>query len=409
MRLSSIIVKELFERRSQLITSFIAIVLGITVIVGIRTITHFSEKAVARELDNLGANVLILPKDATVSDYYSADFTGAELPEAYVQTITSSSLQGVDHLSPKLSASVELQGRRVILTGILPKNEFANKQVWQMTGDIFSRPQGCGTVSIPGVTKDTPGSLDRAAVRKEVIETLAQNEVLVGADIANRYALTKGKTVGLLGRTFTVRSVLPQTGTIDDSRLFAHLHVVQQMLGKGKVVSAIEILGCCKEISTGLVTKLNALLPNARVVTVAQITSTQLRTNSLMSQFSSIFLVFILLVGGVSIANYMFANVRERRKEIGTFIAIGMSPRQVVAIFYGKALLLGVIGGIIGYLFGTLLAVWLGPRIAQIPVLPLPILLGWAVLISAAMNMLATIIPASAAARTDPASVLMED
>jgi len=408
MRLSSIILKELFERRSQLITSFIAIVLGITVIVGIRTITHFFEKAVARELDNLGANVLILPKDATVSDYYSADFSGAELPEDYLQAITSSSLQGVDNLSPKLSTSIDYQGRRVILTGILPKNEFANKQAWQMTGDIFSRPQGCGAVDLPGGAQD-PASLDRAAVRKEVIETLPQSDVLVGADIAARYALTKGKTISLLGRTFTVRSILPQTGTVDDSRIFAHLHVVQQMLGKGKVVSAIEILGCCKAISEGLVSKLNTLLPNARVVTVAQITSTQLRTNNMMAQFSSIFLVFILLVGGVSIANYMFANVRERRKEIGTFIAIGMSPRQVVTIFYGKALILGIIGGVIGYLFGTVLAITLGPRIAMMPVLPLPSLLGWAVLISAALNVLATIIPATAAARTDPASVLMEE
>ena len=49
------------------------------------TVAHFSEKAVARELDNLGANVLILPKSATVSDYYSADlvcFGTAFRPEA---------------------------------------------------------------------------------------------------------------------------------------------------------------------------------------------------------------------------------------------------------------------------------------------------------------------------------------
>jgi creatinine amidohydrolase/Fe(II)-dependent formamide hydrolase-like protein len=61
VRKLDIILKELCERKSQLITSFIAITLGITVIVGIRTVTYFSEKAVALELDNLGANVLILP------------------------------------------------------------------------------------------------------------------------------------------------------------------------------------------------------------------------------------------------------------------------------------------------------------------------------------------------------------
>jgi len=100
--------KELFERPSQLITSFIAIVLGIAVIVSIRTMTHFSGKAVARELDNLGANVLILPKASSVDNYYTADFEGEEMPEEYVDRITTSSLQGVDNLSPKLTMPVTL-------------------------------------------------------------------------------------------------------------------------------------------------------------------------------------------------------------------------------------------------------------------------------------------------------------
>ncbi len=111
-----------------------------------------------------------------------------------------------------------------------------------------------------------------------------------------------------------MRRVLPQTGTVDDARIFAHLHTVQAMYGKGHVLSAIEVVGCCKEISKGLVTGLNNLLPDAHVVTISQIASTQQRTNALMAQFSLIFLVIIVLVGAVSIANYMFANVQERRQ-----------------------------------------------------------------------------------------------
>ena len=128
----------------------------------------------------------------------------------------------------------------------------------------------------------------------------------------------------------------------------------------------------------------------------------------MMAQFSLVFLVIIVLVGGVSIANYMFANVQERRKEIGTLVAIGMSPRQVLSIFYGKALILGVVGGVFGYAFGTGLAVWLGPRIARMPVLPIPALLGWALVISVVLTLLATAVPARKAAGLDPATILME-
>ena len=78
MDLKKLALKEMFQHRNQLFSSLIAITLGIAAIVGIKNITYFSEKAVSSELDTLGANVLILPKSASVQDYYSADFQEEE-------------------------------------------------------------------------------------------------------------------------------------------------------------------------------------------------------------------------------------------------------------------------------------------------------------------------------------------
>ncbi|MCP4646838.1 MAG: ABC transporter permease, partial [bacterium] len=61
MNLLNLIKKEMFERKQQLVTSFLTILLGITAIVSINTITHSSQTAVKQELEQLGANVLILP------------------------------------------------------------------------------------------------------------------------------------------------------------------------------------------------------------------------------------------------------------------------------------------------------------------------------------------------------------
>ena len=66
MQLKHLVWRELFERKNQLATSFLAILLGVAVIVAIKNITVYSEKAVARELDALGANILILPKSASL-------------------------------------------------------------------------------------------------------------------------------------------------------------------------------------------------------------------------------------------------------------------------------------------------------------------------------------------------------
>ena len=405
MRLRKLVWKELFERKNQVITGLLAILLGITVIVAIKNITFYSEKAVAQELDALGANILVLPKSATLQNYYSADMQGEEFPEEYVERLTQSNLQGVDNLSPKLSFPVEIQGHKFTLTGILPKSEFQAKALWQVAG-VFSRPEGCGTVvPIPGLT---PAQPKETMVRTRVIETLNNTEALVGADVAGTLGLKSNDTISVMGKIFTVAAVLPQTGTVDDSRIFGHLHTVQQLAGKGRVINVIEIVGCCDQISKGLVPKINGLLPEAKVVTIAQVVDTQIKTNRMMSNLSMVFVAVIVLVGGASIANYMYGNVHERRREIGTLMALGAGSRLVLKMFLLKALLLGLAGGVGGYVLGTILAMFLGPKLAGIIVLPMPTLVLWAIGISVLIALVASYFPARRAARLDPFATLQE-
>ena len=404
MRLRTLVWREIFERKNQLATSFVAILLGISVIVSVKNITVFSEKAVARELDALGANILVLPKSASLQDYYSSDMQDDEFPEEYVARLTGSDLQGLDNLSPKLSIPVELKGKRFTLTGILPKNEFQAKAAWQGAG-LFSRPQGCGVVDIPGAAAPPA---QETLVRRRVIDNLGETEALAGADVAASLGVKSGDTIELLGKSFTLTATLPQTGTVDDSRIFGHLHTVQKLAGKGPVVNAIEIVGCCDQISKGLVQKINQLLPEAKVVTITQIVDTQIKTNRMMSRLSVLFLAIIVLVGGASMANYMYANVFERRREIGTLMALGAGSGIVLRMFLLKALLLGLGGGIAGYAVGTIIAVTLGPRIAGVAVLPMVWLAPLAVGIATAISLIASYFPARRAARLDPTSALQE-
>ncbi len=406
MQLRKLVWREMFERKNQLATSFFAILLGIAVVVSIKNITFYSEKAVARELDALGANILVLPKSVSIQDYYSADMQDDELPEEYVTILTLSDLQGLDNLSPKLSVPVTVQGRNFTLTGILPKSEFQAKAIWQGAG-IFTRPaEGCGDiVDVPDAFKPPP---KETLVRQRVIDDLASDEALIGADVAALLGIEDGGEIEALGQVFSVSAVLPQTGTVDDSRIFAHLHTVQELTGKGPVINAIEVVGCCQEISQGLVEKINKLLPDARVVTVTQVVETQVNTNRMMSRLSMIFIGIIVLVGGASIANYMYANVFERRREIGTLMALGAGSSLIVRMFLFKALLLGLAGGLGGFLLGTLLAVILGPRLVGIPILPMPILIVWAVGLSVGIALLASCLPARSAARLDPCATLQE-
>jgi len=405
VRLSRIVRQEMFQRKTQLATGLIAVLLGIAVVVSIKNVTFYSEKAVARELDALGTNILILPKSVSIQDYYSADMQNDEFPEEYVTLLAASDLQGLDNLSPKLSIPVELNGSAFTLTGILPKNEFSAKAMWAGAG-IFSRPEGCGQIA--GLPSEADPPAKETLVRRRVIETLGGDEALVGSDVAAMLGTRQDDKLAVMGKTFTVTAVLPQTGTVDDSRIFAHLHTVQDLSGKGPVVNAIEVVGCCNEISGGLAQKINRLLPDARVVTITQVVDTQIKTNQMMSRLSAVFLIIIVIVGGASIANYMYANVFERRREIGTLMALGAGSGMILKLFLLKATVIGLAGGIGGYVLGTALAVTLGPRFAHVPVLPMPILIAWALGISLVLALAASYLPARRAARLDPCETLQE-
>lgn len=405
MKIRKLVLKEMFQRNSQLASSLVAITLGIAVIVGIKNISVFSEKAVSRELDALGTNVLILPKSATVQNYYSADFQDDEIPEDYVNLLVNSDIQGIDNLSPKLSMPVEIGAYNTVLTGILPKNEFKSKAIWQGTLGIFSKPEGCGDV----VDIFNLNNSKKNLVRKRVIDDLDSHAILVGADIANILKLAEGDSVQFSGATFHVEAILPMTGTVDDNRIFAHLHTVQKLAEKPARLNVIEIVGCCSEISKGLIQKLNKLLPDAKVVTITQIVQTQLNTNKMMNKLSLIMLVIIVIIGGASIANYMFANVYERRREIGILTAMGARAGWITQVFLLKSLYIGVAGGLIGYILGTIMAVVLGPKLAGIPVLPVPVYAVYGLIISVAISLSASILPIVRATKVDPFIIMRED
>ncbi|WP_166823361.1 ABC transporter permease [Thalassoroseus pseudoceratinae] len=404
MNLRTLVWRELFERKGQMLTIVVGILLGITTVVAIQNITFYSEKAVAVELDRLGANVLILPKSVSLQDYYAADMHQEVIPEEYVMRLTLSELQGVDNLSPKLCVPVELHGRKYPLTGILPKSEFQAKAAWAGAG-IFSRPIGCGALEL-----ETENAQEdrKDLVRNRVIKDLAKDEILVGSDLAETQQLMEGESVELLGESFKVIAVLPETGTVDDSRIFAHLHQVQDLTGQGPVVNCIEVVGCCKEISAGLVEGVNELLPDAKVVTIKQVVDTQVKVHHMMERLSLIFVAIIVVVGGAGIANFMFANVSERRREIGTLMAMGAQSRLIQRLFLAKALVLGFAGGVGGFVIGTMLAVTLGPKLAGVPVLPMPMLSLWAIAISVGVALVASYIPARRAAMLDPVTTFRE-
>jgi putative ABC transport system permease protein len=117
-----------------------------------------------------------------------------------------------------------------------------------------------------------------------------------------------------------------------------------------------------------------------------------------------------LLVGGVGIMNIMLVSVTERTREIGIAKALGAPRAYILMQFLIEAMVLAVIGGIVGIGFGWLLGVLAAK---MIPHFPPPTVPWWAIVgatgFCALVGMLFGILPARRAANLAPIDALRHE
>ena len=398
MTMRSLIWKEIRQRPTSIATCLLAISLGVAALVAIRSVTVSSENAVAQQMQDLGANVLLLPKDVSLQDFYSADLNGKTLPEEHATRLAMANLEGVEGISPKLCVPAELNGRKITLTGILPQSDFQAQAAWQGLAMFSNKHSGCKKVS----SQPAYASAAESLAKGRRIQEIGADEAFVGADVAQLAKVSPGDKITLLGQSFRIEGVLAPTGTIDDSRVFAHLHTVQRIANAGTAVNAIELTACCEDAAGNLVAQLGEMFADAKVVTIANVVQTQVSVNRLMARLSYVFFGILVVISIASVAGTMFANVTERRREIGTLMALGATQSWVARLFLGKALLVGATGGIVGFTAGTLIAVCAGPQLAGVAVRPLPSLAVLSVILASSVALIASYLPARRAALIDP-------
>jgi putative ABC transport system permease protein len=114
-----------------------------------------------------------------------------------------------------------------------------------------------------------------------------------------------------------------------------------------------------------------------------------------------------LLVGGIGIMNIMLVSVTERTREIGICKALGARRQTILLQFLLEAVILSLLGGLIGVVLGWLIG--LGGTLF-IPGLPPPRIPAWAVSLalffSSAVGLIFGVIPAAKASDLDPIEAL---
>ncbi len=355
----------------------------------------------------LGFNVVILPKDQNLSDWYAEDYASKYMPEEYVHKLADSGIVTVRHFLPSLQQKIEWpeQKRKIILVGA--------------RGEV------------PNLHK---------SLVKPLVQPVPPGTISLGYELHRSLGIKVGDTVELMGRKFTVHACHEERGNKDDITAWIYLAEAQELLDKPAQINAILALECLCIGDEGLPIirkEIANILPGTQVIERGSrvIARAEARTKVeeqakiaiqkeiiaredlrvVRERLASILTPVIVTACAVWIAVLGFTNVRTRREEIGILRAIGVRSRKIMVMFVSRHILLGVLGGALGFVAGVLAAVYFGSahEAAQIRMIDMD--LPWTGLIlasvggAAALAVIAGWIPTIVAARQDPADVLRND
>jgi ABC-type antimicrobial peptide transport system permease subunit len=158
-------------------------------------------------------------------------------------------------------------------------------------------------------------------------------------------------------------------------------------------------------VTKGLYTSVAAFalanMPKLDEITLQEMSGTLSRAGSTMTALLGSIAAISLIVGGIGIMNIMLVSVTERTKEIGLRLAVGARRRDVLLQFLVEAMVMSLIGGVLGVMVGlitarTLTAVLDWPTEVSVTTL------ASAFAIAAAVGILFGYYPARRASRLDP-------
>jgi putative ABC transport system permease protein len=112
-----------------------------------------------------------------------------------------------------------------------------------------------------------------------------------------------------------------------------------------------------------------------------------------------------LVVGGIGVMNIMLVSVAERTREIGIRMSIGARERDILVQFLVEAVVLSLVGGLLGMALGSGITVGLG-RALDWPMSPSLTALALAVFTSGSIGVAFGFFPARRAAKLDPIEAL---
>jgi len=379
MRTEHLVLKNLARRKGRTVLNSIGLILAIAVIVATVTISNSMEIKIGEEVEKYGPNIVVTPDTKSITVPYgsvtvgSSTFNEAELTN--LETIPNA--VNIRIVSPKLFGQAVHGESNLLMVGVNAEDERLLKVWWDINGEI---PE--------------PGS----------------DETLLGSEVIRALELSIGSSIELNDRSFTVTGYLSETGSNDDYTVFVSLATAQDMMGMPGKVSVVDIGALCSDCPVEDISQqIMDAIPTVKATPVKQAVETRMMAVEQAANFSLGLASVVLVAGCIGVMNTMVSSVHQRRREIGVFLSLGADSVFVYRIFLFEAVLLGLVGGVLGAGLGVGSSILIGPlmlstatSISNVPKFVVPLSLG----ISVVSCLVASLYPTWRATKIDPVSAL---
>jgi len=356
-------ITSLKSNKSRTFLTMLGIIIGIAAVIAIKTVGNSLTLSVSDSMQSMGANnitVYITQKEAeedksedgivygtvsksrsiTEDDYFTDEMISgllSEFPDS-IEAISASESVGMT------TAKKGTNSKSVSVTGV-SLGYFKANEMTILAGSSFSRAESTG----------------------------ARTVIMIGSDLADE--LYEGNYRGCIGETLSL-SLMNQTYDFVIGGVYEYQ---QSMFGIGSYSSAYIPLTTAQDIrktrnyqSFSVVSKVGTD-PDTLVNQIKDYLNGYYRSNnyfevgaysmaSMVSTLSdmmgkittaiSVIAGIALLVGGIGVMNIMLVSITERTREIGTRKALGATNGYIRMQFIIEAVVICIIGGIIGILLG---------------------------------------------------------
>ncbi|MEN8223156.1 MAG: ABC transporter permease [Acidobacteriota bacterium] len=390
--------KSIIKNRMRSFLTMLGIIIGVGAVIALVAIGQGTSDEVERQVTSLGSNlIMVMPGSgsiggvsrgaASVNTLTLKDTVKMKADSIYISEVSAFLRTPAQVIAGGLNWSTSVNG--------VNANYLAIKE-WELeSGDFFTE-------------RDIRSRSKVAVLGKTVSDELFGDSDPVGMKIRIRNI------------PFIVRGVLEEKGSSlmgdQDDVILVPVTTALYRMTDGKNISMIMVSAVSNDVMDESREEITSILRSShrlkdededdfKIMSQTEIIDKVSSVTGALTILLGAIAAVSLLVGGIGIMNIMLVSVTERTKEIGIRLAIGARGKDVLVQFLIEAVLLSLVGGLLGIVFGILLAN-LASGIMNMNIVLNPVISFMAFSFSGAVGVFFGFYPARKAAAMDPIEAL---